>query len=310
MGWLASTISTRRLIEAAAPGVETRGMPAATATTGTPVAESATAMSEDELIRSHLPLVHYAVAEIASRVPRHVARDELVSAGMVGLAQAARSFDPERGIAFSRFASTRIRGALLDELRSRDWASRSVRSKARTVGAVTERLAAELGRTPTPAEIGEAMGTSAAAVEAIAGDVHRAAVLNLDALPFEGRAEDVLVVTDATPDEAVLADEQRATLMAAVAALPERLRRVVIGCFFEELPMQVLAQELGVTDSRISQMRTEALALLKDGINSHLDPELVDDVQVAGRVARRKQAYYAAVAEETARRRRAPRLVA
>ena len=268
------------------------------------------APTEEELIRAHLPLVHYAVAEMAGRVPRHVGRDELVSAGMVGLAQAARAYEPERGIPFSRFAGTRIRGALLDELRSRDWASRSVRAKARVVTSTTERLSGELGRTPTSAEIGEAMGIDRSAVEAITGDVHRASVLNIDALPFDGRAEEVLLVSEGTPDEAVLADEQRSTLMAAVAALPERLRRVVVGCFFEELPMQVLAEELGVTDSRISQMRTEALALLKDGINSHLDPELVDDRALAARVARRKQAYYAAVAEQSAARRRPPATVA
>lgn len=261
------------------------------------------ARSEEELIRAHLPLVHYAVAEMAGRVPRHVGRDELVSAGMVGLAQAARAYDADRGIPFSRFASTRIRGALLDELRSRDWASRSVRAKARVVSATTERLSAELGRTPTTAEVADAMGIDASAVQAIAGDVHRAAVLNIDALPFDGRAEEVVLVAEGTPDEAVLADEQRSTLMAAVAALPERLRRVVVGCFFEELPMQVLAEELGVTDSRISQMRTEALALLKDGINSQLDPELVADRTTAGRVARRKQAYYAAIADHEAVRR-------
>lgn len=259
--------------------------------------------TEDELIRTHLPLVQYAVSEIAGRVPRHVARDELVSAGMIGLAQAARSFDPERGIAFARFASTRIRGALLDELRSRDWASRSVRAKARALGAVTDRLAAELGRTPTSTEVAKAMGVDKSAIEAIAGDVHRAAVLNLDALPLEGHAEEVLLVAEGTPDEAVLAEEQRRTMLAAVASLPERLRRVVIGCFFEDLPMQVLAEELGVTDSRISQMRSEALALLKDGINSQLDPELVADRTTAGRVARRKQAYYAAIAEHEAVRR-------
>ncbi|MCU4186936.1 sigma-70 family RNA polymerase sigma factor [Acidiferrimicrobium sp. IK] len=267
-------------------------------------AEQPRRSSEEELVRAHMPLVHYAVAEVAGRVPRHVGRDDLISAGMIGLAQAARSFDPARGIPFGRFASTRIRGALLDELRSRDWASRSVRAKARAVAAASERLAAQLGRTPTSDELAEAMGMTVAAVEAIAGDVHRAVVLNLDALPLEGRAEQILLVAEGTPDDAVLAEEQRRTMLAAVQALPERLRRVVIGCFFEDLPMQVLARELGVTDSRISQMRTEALALLKDGINSQLDPELVEDRNRAGRVARRKQAYYQAIAEHTSARER------
>ncbi len=97
-------------------------------------------LAEEDLVRRHLPLVQYAVAEVASRVPRHVSRGDLVSAGMVGLAQAARSYDPSRGIAFDRYANQRIRGALLDELRSRDWASRTVRAKARAVTAATDHL--------------------------------------------------------------------------------------------------------------------------------------------------------------------------
>ena len=109
---------------------------------------------EDELVREHLPLVGYVVAEIAHRVPGHVSRNDLVSAGMMGLAQAARTFDPDRGIAFDRFASTRIRGALLDELRGRDWASRSIRARARGMQHATEDLTNKLGRTPT--QIGRA----------------------------------------------------------------------------------------------------------------------------------------------------------
>src|SRR3954469_26033471 len=104
---------------------------------------------EEQLVREHLPLVHYAVSEMAAKVPRHVSRDDLVSAGMAGLAQAARSFDPARGISFDRYASTRILGALLDELRDRDWASRSVRSKARKMAAATDELTAKLGRAPS-----------------------------------------------------------------------------------------------------------------------------------------------------------------
>src|SRR6476660_3245461 len=110
---------------------------------------------EDQLVREHLPLVQYVVSEVAHRVPSHVSRSDLVSAGMLGLAQAARTFDPSRGIAFDRFASTRIRGALLDELRGRDWASRSVRSRARGLQATQEELTSKLGRTPTPEEIAE-----------------------------------------------------------------------------------------------------------------------------------------------------------
>lgn len=253
--------------------------------------------SEDDLVRAHLPLVYYAVAETAARVPRHVGRDDLVSAGMAGLAQAARNFDPARGIPFGRFASTRIRGALIDELRSRDWASRSVRAKARAVAATTDRLSAQLCRTPTNREVAQAMGTGVAAIEAIAADVHRAVVLDLDALPIEGRPNNAILAASGTPDDVLLAEEQRRTMLAAVASLPDRLRRVVVGSFFEDLSLQALANELGVTDSRISQMRTEALALLKDGINSQLDPELVQDGPRTGRTARRKQCYYQAIAE-------------
>ena len=100
---------------------------------------------EDDLVRRHLPLVGYAVAEMVNKVPRHVSRADLESAGMEGLAQAARSYDLARGIAFDRYASNRIRGALLEELRRRDWASRSVRSRARKVTAASDELTARLG---------------------------------------------------------------------------------------------------------------------------------------------------------------------
>lgn len=263
----------------------------------------ATEVSEDELVRRHLPLVNYIVSEVASRIPRHVSRDDLVSAGMAGLAQAARSFDPARGIGFQRFASARIRGALLDELRSRDWATRSVRARARDVAQTTDRLTAKLGRQPSPAEVAEAMGSSQAELQAVEADVHRALVLNFEALPAEGGHEPAGLSNLAGPDEAVLDNERRAYLVAAVDRLPERLRRVVMGYFFEELPMADLAEELGVTDSRISQMRAEALELLRDAINSQLDPDLVV-ADHTGRVAKRRAAYFAAVASHDDYRRR------
>src|SRR5437763_7021778 len=141
---------------------------------------------EEQLVRDHLPLVHYAVSEMATKVPRHVSRDDLVSAGMAGLAQAARSYDADRGITFERYASTRIRGSLLDELRDRDWASRSVRSKARKVTAASEELTSKLGRLPSNDEVAEHLGIEKKAVDAVSEDVHRAVVLNYDSMVAQG----------------------------------------------------------------------------------------------------------------------------
>ena len=259
--------------------------------------------TEEQLVRQHLPLVSYIVSEVASRIPRHVSRDDLVSAGMAGLAQAARSYDPERGISFQRFASARIRGALLDDLRSLDWASRSVRSRARHIAQTTDCLTAKLGRQPSLAEVAKTMGATQAELQAVEADIHRALVLNFEALPAEGGNEPAGLSRLPGPDEAVLDNERRSYLVAAVDNLPERLRRVVIGYFFEELPMAELAEELGVTDSRISQMRAEALGLLRDAINSQLDPDLVAPERL-GRVAKRRAAYFAAVASHDDFRRR------
>ena len=242
---------------------------------------------EDNLVRQHLPLVQYVVSEVAHRVPSHVSRSDLVSAGMLGLAQAARSFDPERGIAFDRFASTRIRGALLDELRGRDWASRSVRARARGLQAAHEELMNKLGRTPTPEEVATMLDVPTETVHKLVDDVHRATVLNYDSLVMEGDAESFIAGDDAGPEEAILDRERKAYLVDAVHALPERLQRVVQGYFFEERSMQDLADELGVSESRISQLRAEALLLLKDGINSQLEPDAVaPEARPNGRVAR------------------------
>lgn len=251
---------------------------------------------EEQLVREHLNLVESAVHHLAARLPRHISRDELVSAAMVGLAQAARAFDPERHTNFSHYASARIRGALLDELRNRDWATRSVRSKARRMQAATEELTATLGRAPTNRELAENMGVTVQAVEDLSNDVHRSVVLNYDSVPTEGGGEWLLPADELSPDLVLLEREQRAYLLDAVAALPERLRHVVCGSFFEERSVQQLAEDLHVSPSRISQMRSEAMVLLKDGIISQMDPERLPPSTGSRRVARRTSAYRAAVA--------------
>lgn len=261
------------------------------------VTEVPTTASEEDLVRSALPLVHYAVADLINRIPRHVGRDDLMSAGLFGLAQAARSWDPERGVTFERYARVRIRGALLDELRGRDWASRSVRSKARNLQTTTEGLQADLGRKPTASEIGSRMGVSPDEVVRLHDDIHRATVLHYDSVFLEADETGALATHDDGPTETMLKRETWGYLRDAVVALPERLRYVVVGYFFEERPMQELADELGVTESRVSQMRAEALVLLKDGMNAQLDPETLPETSSKpGRVAKRKAAYYAAVA--------------
>lgn len=254
-------------------------------------------LTEDQMVRDHLPLVHYAVADMATKVPRHISRDDLISAGMAGLAQAARSFDPERGIAFDRYASTRIRGSLLDELRNRDWASRSVRAKARKMSAANDELTNLLGRVPTQVEIAQHMGVETKSIASLTDDVHRAVVLHYDSIVTDGDAEEIMPADTRSPDSVLIDREKQGYLVDSVAALPERLRRVVVGYFFEELSMQDLATELGVSESRISQMRAEALILLKDGINSQLAPEEIEvEVRPNPRVAKRKAAYYAQIA--------------
>jgi RNA polymerase sigma factor for flagellar operon FliA len=237
------------------------------------------------------------VAELIGRVPRHVPRDELTSAALFGLLQAARAFDPSRGVTFERYARQRMQGALLDDLRSRDWASRGVRARARKVRAAADELAVNLGRTPTAAEAAAAAGLTAAEMERITEDVHRATVLNYDSVFRDYEDCDALAAFESDPSEVILHRERKAYLRDAVAALPERLRTVVVDCFFEERPMLALAEELGVTESRVSQMKAEALALLREGMDSQLEPQPEKSgLPIKGRVAHRKAAYFAAVA--------------
>ncbi len=255
---------------------------------------------EERLVRDNLPLVQYAVNEVAHRVPRQVHRDDLVSAGMLGLTQAARSFEEERGIPFDRYASRRIHGALLDELRSRDWASRSVRAKAREVRQVTEEMTTKLGRTPTSDELGDELDVEPASVQELQADVHRATVLNYESLAFDGPAEGLLASGEESPEQTMISRERQAFLTDAVASLPARLRKVVVEYFFDERPMQDIAHDLGVSESRVSQLRAEALSMLRDGMNANLDPErLSPERRPDGKIARRKRTYYNRVAAQT-----------
>jgi RNA polymerase sigma factor for flagellar operon FliA len=250
----------------------------------------------DDLVTSHIQLVGHIVRESMGRLPGHVNRDDLTSAGLAALVQAARSYDESRGVPFTRYAATRVRGAIIDELRGIDWASRSVRRKARELDETRSRLASQLGRTPTEAEVASATGLSVEEISANEDDVARASVMSLQGFG-DTPIDDVLPTRAPSPEERVEQQERVGYLVDAVALLPDRLRTVVEGYFFAERPMAEIAEELGVSESRVSQMRAEALVLLKDAMNSALDPELVTPhARPDGAAARRRDAYFAAVA--------------
>lgn len=253
-----------------------------------------------QLVRDHLPVVGYLVSEIITRVPPQVQRDDLMSAGQLALVLASRAYDAGTGVPFGHYARTRIRGALLDELRAADWASRGARSRAKKLAHAEERLAAELGRWPSDRELAQELKDDIASIPTVRHDAHRSVVLSLDQLvEATGSAEDHVDAEGQEPDPAqsLLIGERMRYLKAAVDALPERLRLVVEQYFLSERPMTEIAKELGVTESRVSQLRAEALALLRDGLNTHLDPGRVAPVERPdGVVARRRSAYYAQVA--------------
>ncbi len=262
----------------------------------------------DDLITQHMGLVGHIVRETMSRVPAHVNRDDLNSAGLTALVKAAHAFESERGVPFTRYAASRIRGAILDELRSVDWASRSVRRKGRDLDAARTQLATSLGRAPEVGEVAAAAGMTPTEVENNDNDVARANVLSLQA-GTETTYEELLVSSSPTPEEEALHREKLDYLVEAIAELPERLRVVVQEYFLAERPMAEIAETLGVSESRISQIRAEALVLLRDALNSALEPSMVtQQSRPDGCAAQRRMSYFQAVAARHASGLRATRM--
>jgi RNA polymerase sigma factor FliA len=252
-------------------------------------------------IEQHLPLVEQIVVQVAVNFPRHVDRGELVRAGVLGLVEAAHRFEDSRGVPFDRFAARRIRGAILDAVRAADWAPRSVRAMSRRADAAEQKLASDLGRVPSVDELAAQMGTTRADLAHLRDRVFRSVVLALD-YRLGDEDEDLSLVdvlvdrTAAEPSEELEGREMRSYLRDAVKLLPERHRLVIVGYFLEGRTSEELATFLGVTESRISQVRSEALQMLKEGIEAQYTPsEPEESSPLHGRVARRKAAYAAAI---------------
>lgn len=269
--------------------------------TTTPLSPQAQALVEE-----HLPLVRHVLAGVAAHYPRHADREELAQAATLGLVEAAARFDLDRGVPFDRWASLRIRGAIVDAVRALDFAPRTLRSAAREVELARTDLEAELGRTPSADELAGRAGISREELSSLQGRVHRSLVLSLDA-PCGEEDGDPLTLGSSIVDDAqlapveVLEQRERVTyLRDALAVLPERLREVVVGYFLDGETSADLADRLGVTESRVSQMRTEALKLMRGGIEAQYAEPLAAPVAAdRGRQAYRQAAYAAALAAQS-----------
>ena len=226
------------------------------------------------LVEAHLPLVRHVLAGVAAHFPRHADREELAQAASLGLVEAAARYDEARGVPFDRWAALRIRGAILDAVRALDFAPRALRAASREVEAARTDLTAKLGRTPSSQDIAGHLGIPVSDVDQVQGEVHRSLVLSLDA-PCGEEDGDPLTLASGLIDDVqrqpseVLEQRERSTYVRdALACLPDRLKDVVVGYFLEGESSADIAARLGVTESRVSQMRTDALKLMRAGIEA------------------------------------------
>jgi RNA polymerase sigma factor FliA len=220
------------------------------------------------LVREHLGLVQDTLLQVGRRLPAHVDRDDLYGAGAAALVDAGLRFDARRAVDFPAFAAKRVRGAMLDELRQWDWAARSVRRENRRCIGAVDALRAELGRPPRAAEVATALGITVDELRRTESDTARATLDSLQDVDAKGVHG--LAPTPATPLDVLVAREVGEYLRDGVDALPERERHAVVGYYLQERPMRELAAELGVTESRVSQLCKRGLALLRERLAPYL----------------------------------------
>jgi RNA polymerase sigma factor for flagellar operon FliA len=222
----------------------------------------------DRLVLHYAPLVKYVAGRVGTGLPTHVDVGDLVQSGIFGLVDAIEKFEPARGLRFETYAMQRIRGAILDDLRSQDWVPRVVRSRAREAERALERLGARLHRTPTDAELAAELDISTDDLRDLYGQLRLTSVVALEDLVAAGKESGSLV--DTLPDDcaidpvAVLVDQDnRRQLAEAIAQLAERDRVVVSLYYFESLTLAEIGKVLGVTESRVSQLHTRAVMRLR-----------------------------------------------
>jgi RNA polymerase sigma factor FliA len=227
----------------------------------------------DRLILTYAPLVKFVAGRVGASLPSHVDEQDLVSYGLLGLIGAIERFDPDREIKFETFAMARIRGAIIDELRSLDWVPRSVRTRARQIERAIQALEKELHRAPTDEEIAKKLGVTPDELEESLHEISRTSVAALDELwspSGSGGSGDQIALIDTIEDESgpdpelsLEKTEVKEALAEALSGLPEREKLVVTLYYYEELTLREIGEVLGVTESRVSQLHTKAILRLK-----------------------------------------------
>jgi RNA polymerase sigma factor for flagellar operon FliA len=234
--------------------------------------------TRDEILTRHLPLVKQVVQRLAVRKPPHIDIDDLVSWGIVGLLDAIKKYDPGKEASFATYAQFRIRGAILDHLRSLDWVPRSVRQKASLLEKTCRQLENALGRPPSEEEIAGALGVGLKEYQGLLSKVGEMSLFSLEDLGFgtgEERLEigDHLETSNGNDPLATLLTQERIDIVAdAIGRLPERERLVVTLYYHEELTMKEVGAVLGLTESRVSQVHSQAMLRLRGNLRVPLAP--------------------------------------
>lgn len=219
-------------------------------------------IKQSELLTQYMPLVRRQALTLQVRLPASIELDDLIQAGMVGLLEALGRFDATQGATFATFASQRIRGAMMDELRTRDWLPRSVRRSARAVDDAVRRLEQQLGRPPEEGEIARDLDMPLSEYQQLLNDTNSGQLLPFEELVAEGAESAKEEATD-LPFDQLLDQQQRQSLIDAIDALPEREKLLMALYYQEELNLKEVGAVLGVTESRVSQLHSQAISRLR-----------------------------------------------
>jgi RNA polymerase sigma factor for flagellar operon FliA len=233
--------------------------------------------ARDRLVLSYSPMVTYLASKKVRELPSHCELDDLASCGLVALIEAVDRFDPEKGATFEQYAWTRVSGAIVDELRRQDWASRSVRHFARQADSARDSFFARNGRTPSEGELADVLHLSRAEIRKQLEELERADLCSLNAPARVNDDSEMLEIGDTVeahaavsePEKATLAGERAAVVREAIASLSERERAVLKLVHIEELQGAEIGARLGVSESRVSQILAGAREKLRSRIAAY-----------------------------------------